>query len=86
MQITDSTNDQLMCIAAHRYCLGRASYIVGSCVEWLMAHWGQLTENTRAVIVRDTKEALAAGRAGMDMDVREWGRFLEFAGKQEKAK
>ena len=29
----------LMAIAAVRYCLGRMSYIVGDCADWLIAEW-----------------------------------------------
>lgn len=83
MKITEGINDQLMCIAAHRYCLGRASYIVGSCLEWLRAHWDQFEPNTQAVILRDTKEALAQNRAGMDIDVRGWQEFVAWAKLKE---
>lgn len=58
MQITESINDQLMCMAAHRYCLGRGSYIVGSCQEWLREHWLQFGSQTQSNMVRDTLEEL----------------------------
>lgn len=58
MQITESTNDQLMCIAAFRYSLGRSSYIVSCCQEWLQVHWNQLTKETQNVIVRDIGDFL----------------------------
>ena len=58
MQITESINDQLMCTAAHRYCLGRQSYIVGSCQEWLHEHWLQFSSQTQSTMVRDTLEEL----------------------------
>ena len=38
IEITADTNDQLMAMAAHRYCLGRRSYIVGACIEWIQGH------------------------------------------------
>lgn len=59
-----STNDQLMCMAAFRYCLGRQSYIVGSCIDWLHDTWNQFEINTKFVILRDTIEALMDGQAG----------------------
>ena len=37
--MTGSLNDQLMAMAAVRYCLGRSSYIVGACVEWVRENW-----------------------------------------------
>lgn len=80
MTITESTDDQLMAMAAFRYCLGRQSYIVGSCLGWLRAHWGQLTPNTRNVILRDTVEALMDGRAGSEaIDAPGWRDFLRWA-------
>lgn len=78
----DGTNGQLMVMAAHRYCLGRQSYIVGSCIEWLRAWWPQLEDNTRSVIVRDTIEALQDGNAGGACDTEDWRRFAEWAWNQ----
>ena len=52
------TDGQLMVMAAHRYCLGRHSYIVPSCIEWMEAYWGLFEQNTRHVIVRDTVDHL----------------------------
>lgn len=72
MQLTHSTNDQLMAIAAPRYCLDRRSYIVGACLEWLREIWPQLTANSQNVILRDTIEALRDGLAGDGCDVRGW--------------
>ena len=79
MKLTGSTNDQLMAMAAHRYCLGRTSYIVGSCNEWLMATWDDFEPNTRNTMVRDTVEAIARGCAGHEYDSAGWERFVEWA-------
>lgn len=80
MILSDSTDDQLMATAAHRYCLGRQSYIVGSCLDWLVATWDQFTPNTRRHMVRDTIEALMEGRAGSPtVDEPGWRRFAEWA-------
>ena len=49
---------QLMVMAAHRYCLGRSSYIVGAAVDWLWKHRKNFEINTIRVIVRDTAEFL----------------------------
>jgi hypothetical protein len=73
------TNGQLMVLAAHRYCLGRQSYIVGSCQEWLTAYWTQFETGTQQVIVRDTVEALMEGTAGSSYDVITWVRFGQWA-------
>lgn len=73
----------LMALAAVRYCLGRMSYIVGDCHDWLVAQWPQLSESIRKTIARDVEEAIARDdevRAnggeykplGMDMDRQQW--------------
>ena len=79
MKVSPGFNDQLMAMAAHRYCLGRASYIVGSCLEWLRNTWADFSGDTRRVMVRDTAEAIMGGNAGHDMDVRGWRDFLAWA-------
>ena len=71
-------NGQLMVMAAHRYCLGRQTYIVGSCIEWLQEHWSSFTQGTKNVILRDTVEALQDGTAGAEMDVRGWKEFAKW--------
>ena len=71
------TNGQLMVMAAHRYCLGRRSYIVQSCIEWLTLHWETFDESTHFTIVRDTIDALMDNSAGSDWDYAEWKFFAE---------
>jgi len=73
----ENDNDQLMATAAHRYCLGRASYIVPVCIEWLRQVWPQLNKNTQNIIVRDTAEAIMRGEAGHQCDETNW---LDFGG------
>ena len=81
-------NGQLMVMAAHRYCLGRQTYIVGSCVEWLRANWDAFEPNTKRVMLRDTIESLQDGTAGGACDVTNWTDFAEWAfaslGEEEK--
>jgi hypothetical protein len=75
--------DDLMAIAAVRYCLGRMTYIVGDCCDWLPWAWPHLSESARKTILRDLDEAIAQdskGRElglqykalGMDMDRANW--------------
>ncbi len=75
--------DHLMIVAAFRYCLGRQTYIVRHCAEWLHANWKIIPEKSRAIIERDLEEAFAdddksraAGdthhRLGMDFDRGAW--------------
>ena len=73
------TDGQLMVMAAHRYCLGRQSYIVGSCIEWLKAHWDKFEDDTKNVIVRDTIEALADDSDGDFCDRTGWWAFASSA-------
>lgn len=76
----------LMAIAAFRYCLGRATYIVSDCVEWLIEKWPVLNENARRVITRDLADTFECDdRArrdgseyrslGHDCDRYEWERL-----------
>lgn len=79
----------LMAIAAFRYCLGRRTYIVGDCADWLIEQWGSLDQKARAVIERDLREevkrddeARAENREykplGQDCDRADWLRVLAF--------
>lgn len=56
-------NDQLMSLAAFRYCIGRRSYIVGACIDWLYDTWEQFSDQTKLNIVRDTIESLMDNNA-----------------------
>ena len=77
--------DEMMVVAAFRYCLGRRTYIVNDCAEWLIANWQTFSDKTREVIQRDLEEEFvrdARDRAesskypalGMDMDRQQWER------------
>ena len=79
----DLGRDSLMAVAAFRYCLGRRTYIVSDCVEWLCENWQKFPENVRAVIKRDLEsefakddEARDQGQdykpLGWDCDRAEW--------------
>lgn len=46
---------EFLVISAVRYARGRATYIVEQTCEWVVAHWEQLSDNTRAVIARDVR-------------------------------
>lgn len=78
--------DDLMALAAVRYCLGRMSYIVGDCCAWLPRVWPHLRPGTQTIIARDIDEAIrrdteARSRGdehlplGMDYDRAEWVRM-----------
>ncbi len=71
----DGMNGELMVMAAHRYCLGRRSYIVGSCIDWLTKWWEKFPQGTQQAILRDTAEALLTNLAGDTMDIDAWMTF-----------
>ena len=47
--------DEFLVISAVRYARGRATYVVEETCEWVIEHWTELSENTRAVIARDVQ-------------------------------
>lgn len=77
----------IMAIAAFRYCLGRRTYIVRDCVDWLVLVWNDIDERDRSIIQRDLEEAfeehegrslygdaLKGSRLGDECDVSQWMR------------
>lgn len=75
----ETDDDQLMALAAFRYCLGRQTYIVRSCIDWLRDVWPQLTANSRSVIERDLAEAIQQNRAGTAaIDLPAWAELLRW--------
>lgn len=79
--------NDLMAVAAFRYCLGRKTYIVGECADWLIEQWPNFSDNAKAIIKRDLEdtflsddETRAAGvdtffkPLGMDCDRAQWER------------
>ena len=87
----------LMALAAFRYCLGRMTYIVSDCADWLVDRWPQFPPNVQALIRRDLEEAFAKDdedRAtgasfkalGWDCDRAEWEKVRAlWAGEQSPA-
>ena len=80
-----SGHDHLMVIAATRYCLGRMTYIVSDCADWLIKIWPLLSPSTQRIVRADIEEAFSrddadreAGRTykalGHDCDRHQWAR------------
>lgn len=74
-----------MVIAGFRYCLGRRTYIVGNCADWLIEQWPNFEENTKDVIKRELEEKFSRDDTarsrnddylplGDDCDRAEWER------------
>ena len=62
-----------------RYCLGRRSYAVSDCTDWLIKNWQEIPENTRAIIKQDVEAQFEMEQRGYeyyalgdDMDRRQW--------------
>ena len=79
--------DGLMASAAFRYCLGRQTYIVGACADWIISNWEKFPQNVKTLIEReveeefekDDKERMHNANAtwlplGHDCDRKEWER------------
>ena len=54
---------EFLVIGAVRYARGSATYIVERTCRWVIAHWGELSDNTRAVIARDVALEVELRRA-----------------------
>ncbi len=67
----------LMMIAAFRYCLGRKTYIVSACVDWLLQYWNEIDDQTKKLILEEIEEAIEKGCAGDRCDIDCWERVLE---------
>lgn len=52
----DHGRNGLMIMAAVRYCLGRRTYIVGDCADWIIDNWKDWPDNVRTIIERDVEE------------------------------
>ncbi len=64
---------------AFRYCLGRQTYAVSTCADYLVAHWEELEGGDRKLMVKEIREAIANGRAGATCDVESWESVLRHA-------
>lgn len=74
-------DDEQILISAVRYCVGRQSYIVGSCDRWVRERWDSLSAGAQRVILDDLKAALDQERLGhrslgMEMDRDLWAKLF----------
>lgn len=78
--------NQIMVTAAVRYCIGRKTYIVSDCVEWVLDNWDNFTESTQGIIRKDIETELVRDNyarlngdtflpLGHDCDRAQWERL-----------
>lgn len=48
--------DGLMIIAAVRYCIGRRTYIVSDCADWIVSNWAEWPDSVKSIIKRDIED------------------------------
>jgi hypothetical protein len=51
--------NDLMVVAAFRYCLGRTTYIVKDCADWLIDYWPNFEQGAKDIIKKELEEAFA---------------------------
>jgi len=81
--------DEFLVIGAVRYARGRATYVVEETCEWVIDHWAELSDNTRAVIARDVQLEVQLRREQGDelatiarIDNPAWERLLDTVEKE----
>lgn len=68
------SEDILFC--AFRYALGRMTHAVSTVAEEIILHAPKIHRNTRDMMAKEIREALAKNQAGMDMDRKQWEAVL----------
>ncbi len=71
-----------MIISAFRYSLGRRTYVVSECVDWLTENWQWVNESTKKIILREIKEAIDSNLCGDPCDCSDWREILTLSEKQ----
>ena len=66
-----------MIFYAFRYCLGRASYAVWHCADYLIENWARLSLETRSKIHREINVAFKNNMYGHEGDREDWQRVLD---------
>jgi hypothetical protein len=81
-EVEECWKNHLMIQAAFRYCLGRRSYIVTECVQWLHEYWGGIPQSIKNSIIDEIQIALDEDLAGDLPDISCWNALLEYARKK----
>lgn len=84
--------DEFLVVSAVRYARGSATYIVEQTCRWVIEHWEELSDNTRAVITRDVRLEVELRRAEGEhqsalarIDNPAWERLLDIVEKEGNA-
>lgn len=75
----DATQNDALVLANVRYAVGRTTHVVKTVVDLTIARWDTLADVTKETILDEVAYALAEGKAGMEMDERDWRRLLDHA-------
>ena len=62
---------------AFRYTLGRQTYAIGDMVKVIKEQWPNLSSLFKAKIIQEITIAIELGKAGMDMDIKQWQTILD---------
>ena len=73
-----------MIFYAFRYCLGRMTYSVSTCSDYLIEHWEELRKTDRELILKEISEAIKEHRAGHDCDIQRWKAVLDHGNKMKE--
>lgn len=72
---------ELLQLAAFRYCLGRRSYIVDPCCEYLIKNWDSFLKSTQNIIREEITQAIVTKNCGMSCDEACWQKVLDNVSK-----
>jgi len=66
-------------IYAFRYCLGRKTYAVSDCVDYLIKYWDYFSDIDKQLIHKEIKNAIFDNKIGNDIDKQEWTKILNLS-------
>ncbi|MDE4914368.1 hypothetical protein PQI07_27230 [Methylobacterium sp. 092160098-2] len=73
----DATQSDALVLGNVRYAVGRSTHVVQTAVDLAIARWDTLADATKETILDEVAYAVSNGKAGMEMDEREWRRLVD---------
>lgn len=67
-------DERLLAFAAFRYCLGRRTYMVGVCADFLVRNAANFPPLDRQQYIYEIEQAIENEQAGMRCDIDAWRR------------